>query len=102
MGAELVAAEPFAQRGVNPPVVPTGSRLAKVGLFQEVECAWSQPSRGCVIKLRAEGFYNISMCNLKGGQGSGVKPFIANPSRFWGCSAWIWLMLLHPAPDASH
>lgn len=98
MGAELVAAE---QRGVNPPVVPTGSGLAKAGPFRAVGCAWSQPSRGCIIKLRAEGFYDVSMCNLKGGQGPGVKPFIANPSRFRGCLEWIWLMLLRPVPGAS-
>lgn len=65
MGAELEDAEPFAQGGVNPPLVPAGSGLAKAGPFEGEGCAWSQPSGGCVIKLAAEGFYNIFQCVIK-------------------------------------
>lgn len=38
MGAELGAAKPVSQSSVNPPVVPAGSRLAKVALFEGVGC----------------------------------------------------------------
>lgn len=59
MGAGLGTAEPLAPGGVNPPVVPAGSGLAKAGPFEGVGCSWSQAPRGCVIKLGAEGFYNV-------------------------------------------
>lgn len=62
MGAELGAAETFGRGGVNPPMVPAGSGLAAAGPFEGVGCTWSQVSRGCVIKLAAEGFYNVLQC----------------------------------------
>lgn len=62
VGAELRATEAFARGSVNPPVVPAGSRLAKAGPFKGVGYTWSQPSGGCVIKLSAEGFYNVFRC----------------------------------------
>jgi len=62
VGSELGATKPFARGSANPPVVPTGSGLAKAGPFQEVGCTWSQPSRGRIIKLGAEGFYNVFRC----------------------------------------